>query len=88
MIRHRIHFFGNVQGVGFRYTTCSVAQRFEVTGFVRNCSNGSVELVTEGESAEIERFLESLRNRMGEHIEREESVIEGASGVFGGFGIR
>jgi len=45
MIRHRIHFFGNVQGVGFRYTTCSVARGFDVTGFVRNCSNGSVELV-------------------------------------------
>jgi len=88
MIRQRIHFFGNVQGVGFRYTTCSVARGFEVTGFVRNCSNGSVELVAEGESAEIERFLESLRDRMGEHIEREESVVEGASGEFGGFGIR
>jgi acylphosphatase len=88
MIRFRIHFFGNVQGVGFRYTTCSAARGFEVTGFVRNCSNGSVELVAEGESAEIERFLESLRDRMGEHIEREESVMEVASGEFGGFGIR
>jgi acylphosphatase len=88
MIRYRIHFFGNVQGVGFRYTTCSVARGFEVTGFVRNCSNGSVELVIEGQPGEIERFLASLRDRMGEHIEREEIVTELASGEFGGFGIR
>jgi acylphosphatase len=88
MICHRIHFFGNVQGVGFRYTTCSVARGFEVTGFVRNRPNGSVELVVEGESDEIERFLESLRDRMSGHIEREEIVTESTSGAFIGFGIR
>jgi len=88
MIRRRIHFFGNVQGIGFRYTTCSVARGFEVTGFVRNCSNGSVELVAEGQSAEIERFLATLRDRMEGHIEREEIITEPASRAFGGFGIR
>jgi acylphosphatase len=88
MTCQRIHFFGNVQGVGFRYTTCSVAREFEVTGFVRNCPNGSVELVVEGESDEIERFLESLRDRMSGHIEREEIDTEPASEAFIGFGIR
>jgi len=88
MIRHRIHFFGNVQGVGFRDTACSAARGFEVTGFVRNCSNGSVELVVEGETGEIERFLELLRDRMEDHIEREEITTEPASGEFGGFGIQ
>ena len=87
MICHRIHFFGNVQGVGFRYTTCSVARGFEVTGFVCNCPEGSVDLVVEGESGEIERFLESLCDRMSGHIEREEIDTEPASGVFIGFGI-
>jgi len=71
MTRRRIHFFGNVQGVGFRYTTCSVAHGFDVTGFVRNCPNRSVELVAEGESGEIERFLDALRAQMGGYIERE-----------------
>jgi len=88
MIRHRILFFGNVQGVGFRYTTCSVARGFDVTGFVRNCSSGSVELVVEGKSEDIERFLELLRDRMGYHIDREEIIAEPASGEFRGFGIR
>ena len=88
MICHRILFFGNVQGVGFRYTTCSVARGFAVTGFVRNCPNRSVELVVEGESDEVKRFLELLRDRMSGHIEREEIVTEPASGTFVGFGIR
>jgi len=88
MIRHRILFFGNVQGVGFRYTTSSVARGCDVTGFVRNCPNGSVELVAEGKLGEIKRFLELLRDRMGDHIEREEINAEPASGEFSVFGIR
>jgi acylphosphatase len=88
MIRLRIHFFGNVQGVGFRYTACSVARGFKVTGFVRNRPNGSVELVVEGELSDLERFLASLRDRMGNHIDQEEIVTEEASGEFREFGIR
>jgi len=88
MTRQRILFFGNVQGVGFRYTTCSVARGFEVTGFVRNCPNRSVELVAEGEPKEIERFLDTLRDQMSGHIVREEVFEEPATDEFGGFGIR
>jgi acylphosphatase len=88
MIRKTIHFFGNVQGVGFRYTTCSAVSGFNVSGFVRNLRNGSVELVVEGDVAEIERFLGALRDRMGGHIDREETVEASATGEFDGFGIR
>jgi len=88
MTRRRILFFGNVQGVGFRYTTCSVARGFDVTGFVRNCLNRSVELVVEGEAEEIERFLDALRDRMSGYIEREETNEGPATGEFGGFLIR
>ena len=88
MKRKTIHFFGNVQGVGFRYTTRSVAGGFEVSGFVRNLRNGSVELVAEGNVAEIDRFLEALRNRMSGHIDREEIADAPATGEFAGFGIR
>ena len=86
--RKTIHFFGNVQGVGFRHTTHSIASGFDVSGFVRNLRNGSVELVVEGNTAEIDRFLEVLRNRMSGHIDREEIVDVPATGEFAGFGIR
>ena len=88
MTRKTIHFFGNVQGVGFRYTTCSVAGGFDVSGFVRNLRNGSVELVAEGNAAEIDRFLKTLRHRMSGHIDREEIAKTSATGEFTGFGIR
>ena len=45
-----MYFSGHVQGVGFRYTTRSVASRFAVTGYVRNLPDGRVELVAEGGS--------------------------------------
>ena len=88
MIRKTIHFFGNVQGVGLRYTTCSVASGYDVSGFVRNLRGGSVELVAEGNVAEVERFIDTLRARMEGHIDREEIVDAPATGEFAGFGIR
>ena len=88
MIRKTIYFFGNVQGVGFRYTTRSVATRFEVAGYVRNLGNGSVELVAEGNAIEIDRFLEMLRNQMSGHIDRETERESPATGEFSGFDVR
>ena len=88
MIRKTIHVFGNVQGVGFRYTTRSAVAEFNVAGYVRNLGNGSVELVVEGNDAEIERFLKVLRNRMSGHINREEVRESPATGEFSGFSVR
>lgn len=86
--RRVLRFIGNVQGVGFRYKACSVAAGFDVTGFVRNRPDRSVELVAEGSSKEIDRFLDELRDRMADHIGREEETKEPATGEFARFSIR
>ena len=88
MIRKTIHFFGNVQCVGFRYTMRSVVAEFNVAGYVRNLGSGSVELTAEGNDAGIERFLKVLRNRMSGHIDREEVRESPATGEFSGFTVR
>ena len=46
MEKVRIHyiFHGTVQGVGFRYKACYSAKNRGVTGWVRNCSDGTVEM--------------------------------------------
>ncbi len=45
--RHII-FSGRVQGVGFRFTVLNLADRYKLTGHVRNLSNGAVEVVAQG----------------------------------------
>ena len=87
-MRLRVVFHGMVQGVGFRYTTMRVASAFDVTGYVKNEVDGTVELVAEGERAELEAFLESVSERMAGYIRRREVGWSPATGGFERFGVR
>ncbi|MFA5875672.1 MAG: acylphosphatase, partial [Candidatus Margulisiibacteriota bacterium] len=70
--RIEIEFIGNVHGVGFRYTTQSIARRHPVVGYVKNLPNGNVEVVAEGEEAALIAFLQEIREKMAYHIDREQ----------------
>jgi len=83
-----VHFFGRVQGVGFRWTACRVAADCEVTGYVRNLPDGSVECLIEGDSAEIEAFLGRLCDQMGGYISKHSKQKAPYSGQFEDFGVR
>ena len=63
MIRKHIIFRGRVQGVGFRYHSTYKANLLKLTGWVRNCYDGSVEMEVQGDPAAIAALLERL-NRM------------------------
>ncbi len=67
-----VYFSGHVQGVGFRYTTLSVAKEFEVTGRVSNLDDGRVLLEVEGAPKEINAFLAILEERMHGYIRKVE----------------
>lgn len=60
-IQGRLVFKGHVQGVGFRYFVLKKASQFDVTGFVKNLYPNGVEVVAEGEKAEVERFFQEIR---------------------------
>jgi acylphosphatase len=51
--RVRVWIQGRVQGVGFRYSICDMAERLGLGGWVRNVSDGSVEAVFEGPADEV-----------------------------------
>jgi acylphosphatase len=70
----RIFYSGNVQGVGFRYTTKTVAAGFEVIGTVRNLPDGRVELIAEGARAELEAFRTAIREAGLSGFIRDEEV--------------
>lgn len=56
----KIIFYGTVQGVGFRFTCKKEAQRFGLTGQVKNELDGSVEVIAQGEDKQISLFLLAL----------------------------
>ena len=69
-VRKRVLYSGDVQGVGFRYTARGLARGFAVAGYVRSLPGGDVELVAEGEAAEVEKFLAAVARQMAGNIER------------------
>ena len=53
---------GWVQGVGFRYHTRSQALRLKLSGYVRNCADGTVEVVCEGAPDALENMKRWLQH--------------------------
>jgi len=51
---------GEVQGVGYRFFAQRAAARHQVRGHVKNCADGSVEVVVEGAADEVEEFKKDL----------------------------
>lgn len=86
--RLHVFFVGTVQGVGFRYTALNISRNFKMSGWVRNRSDGRVELVAEGEAEELENFLRAIGDEMSGYVDRVERTWENASGEFGNFEIR
>jgi acylphosphatase len=60
----RCHVFidGRVQGVFFRDSCARKAHQLGVTGWVRNCRDGRVEAVLEGETDAVERMVDWCRH--------------------------
>jgi acylphosphatase len=60
----RVHMIvrGRVQGVGFRASTQRTAGACNLQGFVRNLRGGEVEIVAEGEEADLARLAEWARH--------------------------
>lgn len=58
----RLRISGQVQGVGYRWWAERQAQALGLDGWVRNCADGSVELLAIGDEAALERLTEACAN--------------------------
>ena len=90
MERERLHiiYSGRVQGVGFRFNVKMTVRGFDVSGTVRNLSDGRVELIAEGERAELEAFAQAIRESgVGALIKQETIAWQPAAGGLRGFEI-
>ena len=81
MKHYNIRVRGHVQGVGFRYSAMRAAEMYNVYGFVRNEPDGSVYIEAEGESFNLEMYLEWCRKGPG--YGRVEKVFHTPSAVQG-----
>ena len=89
MARLRAAVHGWVQGVGYRDFVSREAIRHRLKGYVRNASDGSVELEAEGPRAELEVFLDRLKSgpSMAE-VKRVEVAWDAYRGEFAGWDLR
>ncbi len=87
----RIHVFveGTVQGVYYRYNTLKKADEYHLTGWVRNRSDGSVEIVCEGTEENINNMVQWCKGGPeGAHVTAVETTWEHYTGEFNVFEIR
>jgi acylphosphatase len=58
-MNQRVHVIvrGRVQGVYFRASTRNRARQLGLAGWVRNCPDGSVEVLAEGQKTHLEQLI-------------------------------
>lgn len=90
-MNHRLHAIveGRVQGVSFRYYTTVTAHQLSLTGWVRNRTDGTVEVVAEGDKVHLSQLLEFLRQGPPAALVRDVRIDWAqATGEFAHFDIR
>ena len=79
MVRYQLSITGRVQGVGFRYTANAIAQKYRLTGYVKNEYDGSVLVEVQGDEAALDQFIQEVsagRFIRIDRIERERIPVE------------
>jgi acylphosphatase len=83
-VAKRVVVHGSVQGVFFRDTTRRKAESRGVRGWVRNCSDGSVEALFEGDAEAVEALVafarEGPRGASVERVDVSDAQPEGHDG--------
>lgn len=60
LVARKFLISGDVQGVGYRFFAQRAAAKHQVVGYVRNCSDGTVEALAEGPANNVESFKHDL----------------------------
>ena len=63
-----IIFTGRVQGIGFRFTALDIANRYRLTGLVRNLPDGTVEMIAQGPSDDIADCIRDIQDSFAGYI--------------------
>ena len=83
----RLLITGRVQGVGFRFYLQRKARELGLTGWVRNCRDGSVEAVIQGSAEAVETMIAWARRGPASAVVAGVQVTD-ATGDYAGFETR
>lgn len=89
-MKKQVHVFytGRVQGVGFRFTTESIANGLDIVGWVKNLADGKVEVMAEAEEDVLKEFLKRVFDYFSSYISDTDIKWNKAIGKFEDFGIK
>lgn len=82
-----IFYLGMVQGVGFRYTVHRLAHGLKLKGWVRNLSDGQVEILVEGPKEKIEQLLGNIERHFDAYIKEKQVSYQEKNSEFNEFQI-
>ena len=88
MTQAHIFYSGTVQGIGFRYTVERFASDLKLTGWVRNLSDGRVEILAEGRKEDIEKLIQQIDARFDGYIKEKQISFLPIEGKFKNFQIK
>lgn len=84
-----LRIFGRVQGVFYRINTNEKALELNLTGFVHNKNDGTVETVAEGEESDLKEFIKwCYKGSSSSRVEKIEEKWEEYTGGFNNFEIK
>lgn len=87
--RVRLQIRGRVQGVYFRASTVQQAQQLGLTGWVRNCDDGSVTAVVEGSRERLEKMISwCWQGPAGARVTQVDVEWSSAQDSFRGFSVK
>lgn len=88
-IKHiKIKVYGKVQGVGFRFFICRWAEYFNIKGFVKNKSDGSVYMEVEGYENSLNELIKKCKKGPRLSSVKELDIKEGKVNNFQNFEIK
>jgi len=87
-VARHVRVTGRVQGVFFRAWAQGEARELGISGWIRNCADGSVEAHLEGEEHDVTRMIERLRRGPSSAQVDEVTVEEAPAQGLGRFELR
>ena len=90
-MQQRLHavVHGHVQGVSFRYYTVFTARQLNLTGWVRNKPDSTVETIAEGERDQLDELIKFLHTGSpSADVTQVATRFDTATGEFDDFTIR